>query len=648
MALAAAVAASGCGDNAAAVTVPTQCNPLGGDSCLMPWPSSAYLVEADTPTGVRLDLPAEAMPRSIQGVAIDPTPYNRFDGFSPTGPMLAVFPTGVSDRGLPGHDDPAASLDADSPTIVLDMDTGRRVPHFAEVDRNALFPEERALIIRPLERLSPGTRYAVAIRSSVVAEDGSALPIPDGFRALVAGDRVGADQAHPLMARVAPRYDAIFAALGEQGVAPEELVLAWDFVTASDEFLTSDLLTMRERALPALSGTLTFTTEDVPADSTTTHRLMLGTHQVPNFLTNGEEDDSMLLRDGDGAPEPSGMFDAQFAALIPACVNDAGTQLPIPVVVFGHGLFGSSAEYAMDDLLPEIANRFCVAVVAGDFIGLTSRQINAVTLAAIDLDNAPLITEKLAQSVINFIALEHMVRGPFRGDSRFQVGDQEVLDPDRVFYLGASLGGIMGNVFMAYDPVITRGVLGVPGGAWALLFERSLAWTLLRAAASSAYRNEMTSFQVLVALLAMRFEPYDPITTAHRVIDDPLPETPAKNVLLYQAMGDSLVSNLSTELTARAMGIPVLEPSVRAPYGLALEAGPLASGLVVYDEKRTPLPPEGNVPPSQDNGTHGGINRREAVLGQVAEFLFTGDIVSHCLDAQSNPVPCDCTTGVCD
>ena len=41
----------------------------------------------------------------------------------------------------------------------------------------------------------------------------------------------------------------------------------------------------------------------------------------------------------------------------------------------------------------------------------------------------------------------------------------------------------MGNVFMAYDPNITRGVLAVPGGVWSMLFERSNAWHLLQGAA---------------------------------------------------------------------------------------------------------------------------------------------------------------------
>ena len=211
-------------------------------------------------------------------------------------------------------------------------------------------------------------------------------------------------------------------------------------------------------------------------------------------MTDGEEEESVLLRDNAGDPMASGMYDANFAAVLPACVSDPATVLPIPVVLFGHGLFGSGASYAQDELLPQIANQFCVAVLAGDFIGLTSRQVSEAANAANNLNNADRITEKLAQSVINFMALRAMVGGSFATDSQFQFQGQAILDPDRIHYLGASLGGIMGNVVMAYDPVIERGVLGVPGGAWGLLFERSLAWGLLQVAAKAGYRDEVASF----------------------------------------------------------------------------------------------------------------------------------------------------------
>jgi hypothetical protein len=144
-----------------------ECNPLGGATCLMPWPSSAYL-EADesTATGFRVGLPIEGMPKNGDNIVVDPAPWNRFDGFSPSGAMLAAFEGGVSADGLPSHTDPAASLAGDSPVVVLNMDTGDRALVFAEVDMNVEDETLRPLIIRPLERLAAGARYAVGAASA--------------------------------------------------------------------------------------------------------------------------------------------------------------------------------------------------------------------------------------------------------------------------------------------------------------------------------------------------------------------------------------------------------------------------------------------------------------------------------------------------
>src|SRR5688572_29599213 len=86
-----------CGDNGGGSDVPDACNPLGdGASCLAPWPSSAYLAPDDgTTSGYRVALPVEGMPVNIDGVVIDPAPWNRMDGFSPSGALLAFFPGGV-------------------------------------------------------------------------------------------------------------------------------------------------------------------------------------------------------------------------------------------------------------------------------------------------------------------------------------------------------------------------------------------------------------------------------------------------------------------------------------------------------------------------------------------------------------------------
>jgi hypothetical protein len=505
-------------------------------------------------------------------------------------------------------------------------------------------PLLRPLIIRPVKRLEPGTRYAVGLRNTLVGGDGQPLPVPPAFAAL----RDGTEYDHPRMATLTPRYDAIFAALADAGLDKADMVLAWDFVTATDEFLTSDLLSMRADALPAMGdagANLTFEADELAGDPTLVNKLLIGTVKSPNFLTDDEADDSVLRRDGSGAPEMSGMRDARFAAIIPQCVTTA--TLPIPVMVFGHGLFGSGDGYLNDNFLQRVANDYCFVVIAGDFIGLTSRNIGTAAIAANDLNKAAGITEKLAQATIDFISIEHAIRGPMHDSPQFEYQGTPVVDPTRVYYFGASLGGIMGTTVMGYDPVMIRGALGVPGGPWSMLFERSLAWNALKGPAHASYQDP-TTHQILISLLAMAFEPYDPITAAPHLLADPLPDTPAKQIFMYETLGDSLVTNVSSETLARTVGLPVMMPSLKEPYGLTPMTGTVGSGFSIYDEHRLPLPPDSNTPPEEDNGTHANVHERAAVLRQIEEFLYNGTVSDQCFDGGSNVVACDCATGACD
>jgi hypothetical protein len=638
-----------CGDDGGGASpMPEACNPLGGEGCLLPWPSMSYAkVDPGTATGYRLDVPIEAMPVNNLNVAINPAPLTRWDGFSPTGPILAMFPRGVSPEGLPSLKTPDDSLAAGSPIVVLDLDRGERAAFFAEVDQNVNDPNSRALVIRPLMRLHEKTHYAVAIRNTVKSADGSALPISPGFAAL----RDGKTFAHPRFAAMATRAGDMFDKLAAAGVPKAELVLAWDFVTASDEMLRADLTAMRAAALPAIGdkganlGATPFTAQVQP-NTAQSYLRYLGTFKSPDFLTSGEDNGSILVRDAAGKPQLHGLRDAQYAAIIPACVQ---TQpLPRPTIIFGHGLFGSSADYLNDGFVQKLAEDHCLVIIAGDFIGLTSRQLGAAATAVTDLSLGATITEKLGQSIVDFMALESVARGPMATSQLFQVNGKPVIDPSNTFYIGGSLGGIMGNVLMAYDPNLTRGVLAVPGGTWSLLLERSNAWSILKSVVQSSYPDPQV-YQLNVALFGMAFEPYDPITTAAHVIKDPLFGNPVKNILMWYSIGDCLVSNVTTEMVARTMGIDMIGPSAKAPWGLTLKTGPQDNGIVVFNDHPAPLPPETNEPPVKDNGTHSGINRKAAALRMVQSFLLPPDrkAVDGCTLA-SGPAACDCATGACD
>ncbi|CAN5905017.1 hypothetical protein BH11MYX3_BH11MYX3_42910 [soil metagenome] len=636
-----------CGDDGNSSGIPDQCNPMGGEGCLLPWPSATYLkTDSTSVTGFRVDLPTTAMPTNEDGQAVEPDLFNRYDGFTLSGAMLVAFPSGVSSQGLPSFKNPDESLATSAPIALIDIDHGERTPFFAEIDQNTADVAKRDLIIRPLARLKPGTRYVVAITNRVKAADGGELASPPGFEALKAGKSF----SHPRYNSIALRWPTYFDKLSAMGIAKDDLVLAWDFVTASDEFMRSDLTTMREKALPAIGASganLSFTIKSTEPNLSTTYKRYLGTYKSPDFLTAGETDASVLRRGGDGLPENIGLRDAQFAAIIPNCVTTGAQPLPRPTIIFGHGLFGSAKEYLNDDFVGKLAEDHCLVILAGDFIGLTSRQLQLAPLAVNDMNRGRQISEKLAQSVIDFIALENVTRGPMSNAPEFKFNGQAVIDPTKTFYVGGSLGGIMGNTIMAYDPNFKKGVLAVPGGIWAMLLERSAAWFALLGAAQGSYKDPAV-YQLIIAALGWAMEPYDPITTAAHVIKDPLFGQPAKDILIWYTLGDCLVTNISTEVIAREMGIQVLGPSVKEPWHLPAVEGPLLSGVTIYNAHPTPLPPDTNQPPSEDNGTHSGINKKPPALRQVEKFLFENQVVDEC-KVNGVPVACDCAVaGACD
>src|SRR3954471_20384234 len=84
----------------AALAVLALAAPASAAPALLPWPSDAYTrFDPTTDTGKRLNLQITQMPTNLAGVPIDPTNFNRNDGFSPGTLMV--------DR-IPGLDTPAA------------------------------------------------------------------------------------------------------------------------------------------------------------------------------------------------------------------------------------------------------------------------------------------------------------------------------------------------------------------------------------------------------------------------------------------------------------------------------------------------------------------------------------------------------------
>jgi hypothetical protein len=633
------------------ISVGKDCNPLGfAGHCAVPWPSSVYEVaDASTPTGRKLKIPNDTLPKNFNGDVIDPTMWNLADGFSPSAPMIVAFPGGVSADGLPPIDNYDLSLSAESPTVVLDMTTGERVPHFAELDTQAADnPNSQALLVRPAMRLVGGHRYAVAITKKVTAANGGELPISPGFAAL----RDGTHTDNALLETMRPRFADVLSALATAGFPKSDLVLAWDFTVASDDFLHREMIAARDRALAAIANhpiNYTIKTDAPDPGHAGIARFVTGTLEAPLFLNTPALDvnGTVVVHDADGLPAVQGTYQIPFSAVIPECAYTSPT--PVPMIIYGHGLLGDSTEVDCCGV-PPVAVDLCMVIAGTDLRGMSENDTTAVARALNDATQSDQVFEVLDQGLANFVVMAQAMRTTMAQTLFVDAasGNKVLVDPDKLYYFGLSEGGIFGASVMAYEPTITRGVLGSGAANYSLLLDRSADWPKYRAILNGAYSDPLDD-ELLIHLMQMRWDKTEPSGIANSVLEGAPTGVPPKQLLMQIALGDEQVGSFAAYWEARTMKVPVVGPSVVSPWGLTTQAAPLPSGsaLVVYDCGAPPLSLTNVAPPQtpcamagteelHDLPAHVAAGRR-----QMKDFFATGQIVNECNGA------CTCTTGAC-
>ena len=641
-----------CGSSDTHLAIDASCNPLGpGGHCAVPWPSSAFEVDdATTATGRRLAIVSDTLPKNFDDKPIDPTLWNLADGFSPAAPMLVAFPGGVSATGLPSVDNFDLSITADSPTVVLDLTTNERVPHFAELDtQGAATPDSQALLIRPALRLVGGHRYAVAITNRVKSASGDDLPIPPGFAAL----RDGVTTDNALLEAMRPRFSDVLDGLDAAGFSKADLVVAWDFTVASDDFLHREMIAARDRALAAIANhplAYTIATDQQPdPGNANIARYITGTLDAPLFLTTAAYgvDGTTTVRDAQGLPVVQGFYQIPFAAVVPACAYTSPT--PVPMIIYGHGLLGDSTEVDCCGV-PPVATDLCMVIAGTDMRGMSENDTGAVAAALNDASAADQVFEVLEQGIANHVVLAQALRTTF-AQTLFvdpAQANKPLVDPTRLYYFGLSQGGIFGASVMAYEPTITRGVLGSGAANYSFLLDRSADWPKYRMVLNGAYPDALDD-ELLLGLMQMRWDKTEPSGIANSVLSGTATGVPPKQLLMQIAFADEQVSDFAAYWEARTMNVPVLTPSVTSPWGLtALDPSqPVTGGLVVYDCGAAPPPLTNTAPPKfacpmagteelHDLPAHVAAGRR-----QMKDFYETGTIVNECTGA------CTCATGAC-
>lgn len=629
------------------VSAADHCEFLGQSRCQLPFPSNWFTVaDPSSRTGRRVHFGAQTWtPAAGNAPAIDPTEYNRNDGFSPGSAITLLVPgVDLAKTGAAPITDIAQSVAPNQPIVLLDATTGKRWPFFAELDANATSDATRTLIIRPARNFPSGHHIVVGL-ANLERADGTTIPARRSFE-------VYRDLVPTFIPQVEQRRAAMnetIHALEVAGMHRQDLFLAWDFTVASDENLTERSLHIRDDAFASLNGGApAFTVNSVQDDvSPTIWRRVTGTYDVPLYLTGtGAPGSRFNYAPGagkDALPVRNGTFKAQFICNIPRATSAAGSDPVAPgrAIVYGHGLLGNATEV---NSFGAQANAFNSVMCATPWIGMSSEDVPNVAGILLNLNGFPTLADRLQQSFLNMQFLARVMKDPngLVTNAAFRAGtpSKPVIKTGEAFFNGNSQGGILGGAVTALSKEWTRAVLGVPAMNYSTLLQRSVDWDEFSAVLKQSYPDEVDQL-VGLSLIQMLWDRGENNGYATRMTTNPLPGSPPHQVLLIEAFGDHQVTNIGTETQARTMpGLRVWQPALAPGRSTdvtpmwdipAISSVPFTGSVLVEWDYGTPAPPITNTPNRGGSDPHGAGAANVNVLEQVNQFLRTnGTFVDVC------------------
>ncbi|HJR25197.1 MAG TPA: hypothetical protein VJ804_06965, partial [Acidimicrobiales bacterium] len=444
------------------------CDELDPRRCLLPFPNDRFTVaDPTTDTGRRVHLDLGSMPRNVAGKPVDPTEWNRNDGFSPTTPILTYVPGLDLHRTWGTEVDHIADLAryrrADAPMVLLDATTGQRHAFWSELDQHPDVTDgSRLLKLHPAVALAEGHRYIVALRR-LRTTDGALVPATPQFRAYRDATPMPGGGPDDAEAR-RPHLERLFAELQSAGVGRHDLFLAWDFTVASERNLTERALEIRDDAFAALGDTdladrvvegrapaySITAVEDFP-DGPTLRRVD-GTIRVPNYLTpqvevlpHGLHDLRATLGDAlDQVPDevvdaldpvtdaspvglddvlghdlslPGSRFHLDPATGLPA-VDPVQPTVDVPFrceisrtavydatrpMLYGHGLLGDRSEVGGASTTQLRERGYSPCAV--DWWGMSFADLPNVAITLVDFSGFASMVDRMQQGFLNFLYL---------------------------------------------------------------------------------------------------------------------------------------------------------------------------------------------------------------------------------------------------
>ncbi len=533
---------------------------------------------------------------------------NSLDGFSTVAPIATTIGAAADSATFGPNTVKLFEVVLDSNGFV---DTGALTPvaltygvdYVASV--SSLDTSGKTIVISPIKPLKPKTSYLAALTTGIQSLDGRNLVADTAYNVTkstsplhingVSQVRVLEDDQAVALEPLRLLTNAQEAALAGAGIASSSVAVSWVFSTQS----VGDVLTV-VRGMATSSSV-------IDASSIGTASALLGgeagnadiyegTLTLPYYLSNTSNSTTDPLNKswrsvGGGnlsrfVPTPEKISDETVPLLLSVPNNIAKPAQGWPVVMFQHGI-GTDRSNMLAIAESLASAGFAVVAIDLPLHGLLpdSTLYKAGIERTFDLnlvDNAtgaPEPDNLVDTSGTHFINLADLQ--VTRDNLRQGIADQFALfnalssmdydtggadfDSGRIYFLGHSLGGMVGAVFAALEPGVQDIVLAMPGGGIAKLLDGSATFGPVIAAglAAAGVNKGSVEYESFMGAAQALMDSGDPIN--YTQASNPSRDTASgRGVLMFEVIGDG-GSNLPDQVIPNNVTSLAPSDTVMAP-----------------------------------------------------------------------------------
>ena len=343
---------------------------LGGSH---PFPNAGLVVDG------RIQIDPDEFP--LGETPLDVDRLSSRSGFSSAQTSVLCWPDLVFDD-LPD----ARTPPGEGSVGLFDLTAERWLVRLVERDQS---PEalEPCLLVRPLEATPDGHDVAVVVGSSVMER-------PDTFASLMNSPAVMEGSNY--------RTSDLLAVLDRHGFSTDRVALAWHYPVDSGRQQLASALSWVDAGPWSLDEVRD--ADDGVGMPPWTWRAAEGQYEVASVW----DAEQGLRLDEDGAVSAQGTVQAHLYVHVPESVRGAAPG-SVPVLLFGHGIFGSPEVYLDDAQDPsrvlELADRAEMVVVATRWTGLSMEERGSLPQVALDPARIHEIPDQLIQAQLNVATL---------------------------------------------------------------------------------------------------------------------------------------------------------------------------------------------------------------------------------------------------